>query len=129
MSRVTKIGTDRFCSRAEHPLIRRKGQLSLSTTVMFNIPRTCRATISRSVSTRQLHATAITAMPRVSQSTIARLPVAAEDLAETVEEIPVVEQLWIEQQRRLLYYMRLIEHELPQLVGESYNSHNTTTRT
>lgn len=64
-------------------------------------------------------------MPRVAATSKPRpdqYPVTVEDLEKTVEEMHIVEQLWVAQQRRLLYYMRLIEHELPQLVGESSNS-------
>ena len=35
-----------------------------------------------------------------------------------VHDISAAGHLWLRQQRRMLYYMRLIEHEVPQLVGE-----------
>ena len=96
---------------------------------MLGLARTCRAVVSRGVPTRQLHVTTIASMPRVSSPARAQLPVELEDLSETLEEMPVVEQLWVEQQRKLLYYMRLIEHELPQLVGKSFNSRNLALQT
>lgn len=39
--------------------------------------------------------------------------------SETEDDTTVAGHLMLRQQRQLLYHMRLIEHEMPKLVGES----------
>lgn len=47
-------------------------------------------------------------------------PVDPSDLEEDdVHDVSAAGHLWLRQQRRVLQYMRLIEHEVPQLVRKS----------
>lgn len=79
------------------------------------------------VLSRQLHASAPAAGRRKRrevplQSVFDRPPVSLEtDFAveeEEAHDVTSAGHLWLRQQRRMLYYMRLIELEVPQLVRE-----------
>lgn len=66
---------------------------------------------------RHLHATATASavMPRIQTDD---LPVDMDDMVPQSEpDATSAGHLWLRQQRKVLYYMRLIEHELPELVG------------
>jgi len=45
------------------------------------------------------------------------------DLEDEVDDAPSLDHMILEQQRQMLHYMRLIEHEMPKLVGESRGLH------
>lgn len=83
---------------------------------MFGLLRARRAAALRGFPTRQFHAAPVVQeRPRQDEYPVDELDL---DDSDQVEEMTSVEHLWVGQHRRLLYYMRLIEHELPQLVGE-----------
>lgn len=92
----------------------------LSQAVMFGVVASCRLAVRQRFSFRQMHSTPAVLMRRNKRSSEEDTPVEDADLdpPEFSDNSSVV-HMRFRQHRKILYYMRLIEHELPQLVGAS----------
>jgi hypothetical protein len=100
---------------------------------MLGLARSMRLPALHTAASRQFHASAAVAKrnrgERKIKSVFDSPPVVFEDLTTDDEDpehdISAAGHLWLRQQRRMLYYMRLIEHEVPQLVGELHSGHSS----
>ena len=72
---------------------------------------------------RHMHSSAVRTMPRMTKATATR----GDDLVDALLDFKTPQtgndtssagHMMLQQQRRMLYYLRLIEHEMPRLVGE-----------
>lgn len=117
------------CSRSQAFVLPPRSPTATTATTMFGVVKSCRLVIRHSHSTRHLHASAcISYRGNKYRSVLPSDPLEDEEkdlVMDEVETLPHNTSLGsyaLRQQRQLLYYMRLIEHELPQLVGESHRS-------
>ncbi len=87
----------------------------------FTLP--CRPILSHVPKCRYMHLSAVRAMPRMTKTAAPRgdeLVDALLDLKapQVGDDTSAAGHMVLQQQRRMLYYLRLIEHEMPRLVGE-----------
>ena len=67
-----------------------------------------------------MHATSAVRAGKMAKVDEASLPITSDDLNDSeVPDNPSIVHMKSRHERKIFYYMRLIEHELPQLVGAS----------
>lgn len=86
----------------------------------------CRSSLATVVSTarRPFHSSSVVAARKGDGDTSREVPFNLMDLEppETEDDTTVAGHLMLRQHRQRLYHMRLIEHEMPNLVGELHRA-------
>lgn len=92
-------------------------------TTTMSLARSCRPTLSHIFHSRAIHCSAARSMARMNKAAT----VQGDELADAILDLKAQQigddtsaagHMVLQQQRKLLYYLRLIEHEMPKLVGE-----------